>query len=56
MPTAVAPNMRVAVEAAQRLCITAALEQSGNNWAAAARTLDLDASNLHKLAQRLGLK
>ena len=52
----IAPNMRAAVEAAQRLCIAAALEQSGNNWAAAARTLDLDASNLHKLAQRLGLK
>lgn len=49
-------NMRAAVENAQRLCIAQALEQSGHNWAAAARALDLDASNLHKLAQRLGLK
>jgi anaerobic nitric oxide reductase transcription regulator len=26
------------------------------NWAVAARALDVDPSNLHKLARRLGLK
>ena len=49
-------SLREAVEACQRDCIRAALQQHGGNWAQAARALDLDASNLHKLARRLGLK
>ena len=49
-------SLREAVDACQRDCIRAALQQHGGNWAQAARALDLDASNLHKLARRLGLK
>ena len=49
-------SLRVAVEACQRECIRAALAQQQGNWAQAARALDVDASNLHKLARRLGLK
>lgn len=40
----------------QRQCIQAALARRGGNWAGAARALDIDASNLHKLARRLALK
>ncbi|MFT3813702.1 MAG: nitric oxide reductase transcriptional regulator NorR [Acidovorax sp.] len=56
-PAVAAPcTLRDAVDACQRDCIRAALQQHGGNWAQAARALDLDASNLHKLARRLGLK
>jgi anaerobic nitric oxide reductase transcription regulator len=48
--------MHEVVEASQRQAIRQALAQHQDNWAAAARTLGLDASNLHKLARRLGLK
>ncbi len=48
--------MREAVEASQRQSIEQALRAAGDNWANAARLLDLDPSNLHKLARRLGLK
>lgn len=48
--------MREAVEACQRQSIEQALRAAGDNWANAARLLDLDPSNLHKLARRLGLK
>ena len=51
----VAPLHEV-VEASQRKAIREALALHQDNWAAAARTLGLDASNLHKLARRLGLK
>lgn len=44
------------VEASQRQAIREALALQRHNWAAAARQLGLDASNLHKLARRLGLK
>ncbi|MBX9756676.1 MAG: nitric oxide reductase transcriptional regulator NorR [Pseudomonadaceae bacterium] len=49
-------SMREAVEACQRQSILQALARCGDNWANAARDLDLDPSNLHKLARRLGLK
>ena len=49
-------SLREAVEACQRGCIHAALRHHGGNWARAARALDVDASNLHKLARRLGIK
>jgi len=52
----VAVVLREAVDACQRQSIQAALAQHDGNWARAARQLDLDASNLHKLARRLGLK
>lgn len=44
------------VAATQREAIRRALALHHDNWAAAARALGLDASNLHKLARRLGLK
>lgn len=55
-PTLPAATMRDQVEAGQRQAIRCALARHGENWAAAARELGLDPSNLHKLARRLGLK
>ncbi|MFL9811810.1 nitric oxide reductase transcriptional regulator NorR [Stutzerimonas sp. VN223-3] len=49
-------SLREAVDASQRQAIIRALEASGENWAQAARMLDVDPSNLHKLARRLKLK
>ncbi len=49
-------SMREAVDACQRRSIAQALQACDDNWASAARLLDLDPSNLHKLARRLGLK
>ncbi len=49
-------SLRQATEAAQRQAIRAALAANAGNWAAAARCLELDPSNLHKLARRLGIK
>ena len=48
--------MKEAVEQFQRQLIRRTLTSSNNNWAEVARKLELDASNLHKLAKRLGLK
>lgn len=45
-----------AVDKCQRECIRVALQRHDGNWARAARALGVDASNLHKLARRLGLK
>lgn len=50
------PSMKIALDDCQRQMIRAAMEKSGNNWAEAARMLDIDPSNLHKLARRLGMK
>ncbi|PSS57682.1 nitric oxide reductase transcriptional regulator NorR [Pseudomonas sp. BBP2017] len=44
------------VDACQRQAIVNALQACGNNWASAARLLQIDPSNLHKLAKRLRLK
>ena len=52
----VLPSLKVAVESCQRQMVRAALERTQQNWAEAARLLKLDASNLHKLARRLGIK
>ena len=49
-------SLRQTVDAAQRRAIVYALEASAENWAQAARLLDVDPSNLHKLARRLKLK
>ena len=49
-------SLQLVINQAQRQAIEQALAHSKNNWAAAARLLDIDASNLHKLAKRLGLK
>jgi anaerobic nitric oxide reductase transcription regulator len=45
-----------AVDDYQRKKILQALSLSGSNWASAARILEIDPSNLHKLARRLRLK
>lgn len=48
--------LRDVVDSAQREAVRAALARHHDNWAQAARELALDASNLHKLARRLGIK
>ena len=48
--------MRDVVDDCQREAIRQALAASADNWAQAARLLDVDSSNLHKLARRLNLK
>lgn len=48
--------LRDVVDDCQREVIRQALVQSADNWAQAARLLDIDSSNLHKLARRLKLK
>ena len=55
-PTAGSGSLREIVERCERQAIRQALDAQGQNWTAAARQLGLDASNLHKLARRLGLK
>lgn len=47
--------LRAVIDAAQREAIRQALAASADNWSLAARRLELDPSNLHKLARRLGL-
>jgi len=49
-------SLRDAVKEFQRRRIAAALENNHGNWAAAARELDLNRSNLHNLATRLGIR
>jgi len=49
-------SFREAVDNYQRRLILSAVEQNDHNWAAAARKLGLQRSNLHHLAKRLGLK
>lgn len=49
-------TMQQIVESSQRHAIRQALDRHQGNWAASARQLGLDASNLHKLAKRVGLK
>ena len=48
--------LRETLALSQRQAITAALAACDQNWAQAARALDMDSSNLHKLARRLGMK
>ena len=48
--------LKQAVNQLQRQMIQQALAQHDGSWSQAARQLELDPSNLHKLAQRLGLK
>jgi anaerobic nitric oxide reductase transcription regulator len=49
-------SLRNEMKVFQARLITAALERNKGNWAAAARELDLNRSNLHNLATRLGLR
>lgn len=48
--------LKLAIEQFQCQLIEKTLQNVAFNWAHAARLLDLDPSNLHKLANRLGLK
>ncbi|WP_438863299.1 nitric oxide reductase transcriptional regulator NorR [Neptunicella sp.] len=49
-------SLKQAVQQVQLQMIKRTLEQYDGNWSQAAKQLDVDPSNLHKLAQRLGLK
>lgn len=49
-------TLKEAVDDTKRALITHAVEENGGNWAAAARTLGLARSNLHHMADRLGLR
>lgn len=40
----------------QRQLITSTIQQTENNWSRAAKELQMDRSNLHRLAKRLGIK
>ena len=48
--------LRESLEAGERQLIRDALRATNDNWAQAARLLEIDASNLHKRARKLGLK
>ena len=56
LPVSAPQPLRVSVDACQRQAIRQALEAADGSWAQAARLLELDPSNLHKLARRLGMK
>ena len=56
LPLGPSASLQDIVAASQRDAIRQALAMNNANWAAAARQLGLDASNLHKLARRLGIK
>jgi anaerobic nitric oxide reductase transcription regulator len=49
-------SLREEVRRFQIELIRAALAKHGGNWAAAARALDMNRSNLHNLATRLGIR
>jgi anaerobic nitric oxide reductase transcription regulator len=48
-------SLRQAVEATERHLVLQALEEHGQNWAQAARALQMDRANLVRLAKRLGV-
>lgn len=52
----IAAPLRPALEQFERDLIQNALRAADDNWAQAARLLEIDASNLHKRARKLGLK
>lgn len=56
VPQAPGLGLRMQVEQLERRLVHEALQVSGGRWAEAARRLGIDASNLHKLAKRLGVK
>lgn len=56
IPLTPGASLKAATDVYQRQLIRATLQHSGDNWAEAARLLEVDSSNLHKLARRLGLK
>jgi anaerobic nitric oxide reductase transcription regulator len=55
-PAPLGLSLRDATDDFQRRAVRQALTQSHGNWAAAARELDVNVANLHRLAKRLGIK
>jgi anaerobic nitric oxide reductase transcription regulator len=49
-------TLKEAVEQTKRVMVLRAVEENGGNWAAAARSLGMARSNLHHMAERLGLR
>nr|MBF0683900.1 nitric oxide reductase transcriptional regulator NorR [Pseudomonas sp.] len=49
-------GFRESVDAFQRQLVLQAIRDHNGNWTAAAKSLQLDRANLHRLARRLGLK
>ncbi len=49
-------TLREALEETKRIMVLRAVEENGGNWAAAARSLGMARSNLHHMAERLGLR
>ncbi len=49
-------SLRESVDEFQRMMIRAALDKSGQNWAEAARALEVDRANLYHRARRLGMR
>lgn len=49
-------TLREAVEETKRVMVIQAVKNNGGNWAAAARSLGMARSNLHHMAERLGLR
>lgn len=49
-------TLREALEETKRAMIGRAVQETGGNWAAAARSLGVARSNLHHMAERLGLR
>lgn len=56
LPRQATLSFRSEVKAFETRLIQNALENHQGNWAAAARALDMDRSNLHNLATRLGIR
>ena len=48
-------TLRDAIEELKRDAVAQSLAETGGNWAEAARRLGMDRSNLHHMAQRLGI-
>ncbi len=49
-------TLKDAVEETKRVMVLRAVDKHGGNWAAAARSLGMARSNLHHMAERLGLR
>lgn len=49
-------TLKDAVEETKRVMVLRAVGENGGNWAAAARSLGMARSNLHHMAERLGLR
>jgi anaerobic nitric oxide reductase transcription regulator len=49
-------SLRAAVAELKRAAVTRTLEETGGNWAEAARRLGMNRGNLHHMARRLRLR